>query len=351
MTALAFACGACIAGYTIVDAHGLDYADPIPYLWIVLARHRARPAGDRASSVTALRGELRQPDRAAVLRRLPAGPRRAPAGRAGPGRGGARDERRDGGGAGRADPARAGHAPARPVRWWWSRGPRWSLSWASRRSRCPGALRSAACAPEAQGGSVLAGPYGRGVPPADVRLQVAPYDYAAAERLQEALGVSHVTAQVLVRRGFADPAVARAFLDAGSITRSTRSAGCARARRGSCPMSSAARASRCTATTSTGSSATAVLVRALRTLGADVELVPAQPNRRRIRPGAGHGRAACRSPAGAALLVTVDCAIPRPSTGSPPTARAAGLDVVVTDHHSPRADGRLPDAPTVRIRP
>ena len=28
-------------------------------------------------------------------------------------------------------------------------------------------------------------------------------------------------------------------------------------------------------------------------------------------------------------------------------ARAAGIDVVVTDHHSPRADGGLPDAPIV----
>ena len=31
-------------------------------------------------------------------------------------------------------------------------------------------------------------------------------------------------------------------------------------------------------------------------------------------------------------------------------ARAAGLDVVVTDHHAPRADGALPDAPIVHPR-
>ena len=35
--ALAFACGACIAGYTIIDSYGLDHADPLPYLWMVLA--------------------------------------------------------------------------------------------------------------------------------------------------------------------------------------------------------------------------------------------------------------------------------------------------------------------------
>jgi drug/metabolite transporter (DMT)-like permease len=37
VVALALACGACIAGYTIVDAHGLDHAAALPYLWIVLA--------------------------------------------------------------------------------------------------------------------------------------------------------------------------------------------------------------------------------------------------------------------------------------------------------------------------
>jgi drug/metabolite transporter (DMT)-like permease len=35
--ALALACGACIAGYTVVDAHGLDHAAALPYLWIVMA--------------------------------------------------------------------------------------------------------------------------------------------------------------------------------------------------------------------------------------------------------------------------------------------------------------------------
>ena len=34
---LALACGACIAGYTIVDSHGLDHAAALPYLWVVMA--------------------------------------------------------------------------------------------------------------------------------------------------------------------------------------------------------------------------------------------------------------------------------------------------------------------------
>jgi drug/metabolite transporter (DMT)-like permease len=35
--ALALACGACIAGYTVVDSHGLDHAAALPYLWLVMA--------------------------------------------------------------------------------------------------------------------------------------------------------------------------------------------------------------------------------------------------------------------------------------------------------------------------
>ena len=48
----------------------------------------------------------------------------------------------------------------------------------------------------------------------DARLVVSPYEFAAAARLADALGCSHVLAQVLVRRGFGSPDAARAFLAA-----------------------------------------------------------------------------------------------------------------------------------------
>ncbi len=48
---------------------------------------------------------------------------------------------------------------------------------------------------------------------------------------------------------------------------------------------------------------------------------------------------------GTGLLVTVDCAIT--AVDEVAAARAAGIDVLVTDHHQPRADGALPDAPIV----
>ena len=92
-----------------------------------------------------------------------------------------------------------------------------------------------------------------------------------------------------------------------------------------------------------GVSATAVLVRALRTLGADVDwYLPS-----RIDDGYGLARATVERLAarGTQLLVTVDCAIT--AVDEVAAARAAGLDVVVTDHHAPRADGVLPDAPIV----
>src|SRR5205807_4695266 len=48
---------------------------------------------------------------------------------------------------------------------------------------------------------------------------------------------------------------------------------------------------------------------------------------------------------GTRLLVTVDCGIT--AVDEVADARAAGLEVVVTDHHAPRADGALPGCPIV----
>src|SRR5436309_2369646 len=45
------------------------------------------------------------------------------------------------------------------------------------------------------------------------RLEIPDYDLSAALALRRQLGVSHVLAQILVRRGLSDPVAARAFLD------------------------------------------------------------------------------------------------------------------------------------------
>ena len=182
------------------------------------------------------------------------------------------------------------------------------------------------------------------MPPSDVRLEVAPYDYAAAARLVEALGVSHVVAQVLVRRGFADPEAARAFLAAGARHPLDAFGGL---RDGAARiLAGVERGARITVHGDydvDGVCSTAVLVRALRTLGGDVDwYLPS-----RIDDGYGLARATVERLAarGTELLVTVDCAIT--AVDEVAAARAAGLDVVVTDHHAPRADGALPDAPIV----
>ena len=182
------------------------------------------------------------------------------------------------------------------------------------------------------------------MPPPEARFTVTPYDYAAAERLATALGVSHVLAQVLVRRGLGDEAAARAFLAAADAHPLDAFGGLRDAAERI--LGHVARRARITVHGDydvDGVSATAVLVRALRTLGADVDwYLPS-----RIDDGYGLAAATVARLAerGTDLLITVDCAIT--AVEEVAAARAAGMDVVVTDHHAPRADGRLPEAPIV----
>ena len=147
-----------------------------------------------------------------------------------------------------------------------------------------------------------------------------------------------------MRRGFGDVAAAREFLDAGVHHPLDAFGGL---REGAAIiLGHVERGSRITVHGDydvDGVSATAVLVRALRTLGADVDwYLPS-----RIDDGYGLAMATVERLAarGTELLVTVDCAIT--AVEEVAAARAAGLDVVVTDHHTPRSDGRLPDAPIV----
>ena len=180
--------------------------------------------------------------------------------------------------------------------------------------------------------------------PVDIRLDIPPYDYAAAERLAAALGLSQPTAQVLVRRGMDDLEAARRFL-AADVTHPLDTFGGLR-EAAELIGGHVARGDRITVHGDydvDGVCATAVLVRALRTLGATVDwYLPS-----RIDDGYGLALATVERLAarGTDLLVTVDCAIT--AVEEVAAARAAGMAVVVTDHHTPRADGRLPDAPVV----
>ena len=181
----------------------------------------------------------------------------------------------------------------------------------------------------------------------EARFEIAPYEFAAAEQLSSELGVSHVLAQVLVRRGLGDPAEARRFL-AAEEAHPLDSFGGLREGAGVI-LEHVARRSRITVHGDydvDGITSTAILVRALRTLGADVDwYLPS-----RIDDGYGLALATVERLAarGTELLVTVDCAIT--AVEEVAAARAAGMAVVVTDHHAPRADGVLPDAPIVHPR-
>ena len=176
------------------------------------------------------------------------------------------------------------------------------------------------------------------------RLQVAPYAAAAALALQRELGVGHVLAQILVRRNLADPAEARRFLQAAEAHDPEAFDGIERALdlihhhiAGGGPIVVHGDYD------VDGVCATAIMIRALRSLGAEVSwFLPS-----RIEDGYGLAAATVQRLAqrGTALIVTVDCGIT--AVDEVAAARAAGMDVVVSDHHAPRADGALPDCPIV----
>ncbi|HEX7290654.1 MAG TPA: DHH family phosphoesterase, partial [Conexibacter sp.] len=180
-------------------------------------------------------------------------------------------------------------------------------------------------------------------PPAP-RPALAPCDPGAVERLRAALGCSRTFAQVLVRRGLGEPAAARAFLAADAVHDPRAFAGMDDAV--ALILRHVAAGSRITVHGDydvDGVCATAVLLRALRRLGADVgSFLPS-------RVDDGYGLAATTverlAAHGTRLLVTVDCAIT--AVEEVALARRLGVDVVVTDHHRPRGDGVVPDAPVV----
>ncbi len=178
----------------------------------------------------------------------------------------------------------------------------------------------------------------------DVRLDIAPAPVADLLRLERELGVSSAVAQVLVRRGLGDPQAARAFLAAEDRHDPSQFAGMAAAI--ALIGEHVARASRIVVHgdyDADGVCSTAILVRTLRALGADVAwFLPS-----RTEDGYGLSAATIErlAAAGARLLITTDCGIT--AVEEVALARELGVDVVVTDHHQPRADGALPDAPIV----
>ncbi len=176
---------------------------------------------------------------------------------------------------------------------------------------------------------------------------IRPCPHRQSSSLVRELGLSEITASVLVRRGYGDPEEARAFLageqplhdpfelgDMSSAVDSIRGA-IANGRRicvhGDYDVD--------------GICATVLAVLVLRELGADVEWhLPS-----RFDEGYGvSGQTLERlAEEGCGLVLTVDCGIT--AVEEVRRARELGLDVVVTDHHRPGEE--LPDCPIVATRP
>ncbi|MDX2193120.1 MAG: single-stranded-DNA-specific exonuclease RecJ [Gemmatimonadales bacterium] len=173
--------------------------------------------------------------------------------------------------------------------------------------------------------------------PANPRLVLRPApDAAATAALAEALGIPRPLAALLVQRGHDAPDAARRFLrpELDQLGDPLALRGMADA------VEVIARAVRSRRPILVhgdydvdGQCATAILVRALRVAGADV--TPFVPHR--MRDGYDFGPAGLRAAeaAGAGLVITCDCGIT--AVEAVAAARAAGRDVVVTDHHLPGA--------------
>ncbi len=175
-------------------------------------------------------------------------------------------------------------------------------------------------------------------------LEIAPCPEPRRRALERALGVSETLAQVLVRRGLEEPEQARAFLEADEWHPPAAFVGIEEAL--AAILARVRAGGRITVHGDydvNGICSTAVLVRVLRALGAEVDWY--LPDR--ASDGYGLNATTVRRLAarGTRLLITADCGIT--AVEEVALARGLGMEVVVSDHHAPRADGVLPRAPIV----
>jgi single-stranded-DNA-specific exonuclease len=178
----------------------------------------------------------------------------------------------------------------------------------------------------------------REAPESSFRLE--PYVYSEARALARELSLPEPVAVTLVRRGYRTVAAARAFLDAGESHDPFEFDGMAEVverLRGA-----AASGRRITVHgdyDADGVCSTTILVSALRALGADCDwFIPD-----RLADGYGltaEGVERLRE-RGTELLITTDCGITCPNEVA--AALAAGIEVIVTDHHQP--EDELPGCP------
>ncbi|HVP75093.1 MAG TPA: single-stranded-DNA-specific exonuclease RecJ [Gaiellaceae bacterium] len=174
-----------------------------------------------------------------------------------------------------------------------------------------------------------------------------PCPHRVQAELARSLGISELTAGVLVRRGYDDPEEARAFLDGelrphDPFLLGDMDAACERIR-----AAVADRRRICVHGDYDvdGIAATTLAVLLLRELGADV--VWHLPSRFDEGYGVRGETLARLADEGCGLVLTVDCGIT--AVAEVDEAKERGLEVIVTDHHRPGET--LPDCPLVATRP
>jgi single-stranded-DNA-specific exonuclease len=168
-----------------------------------------------------------------------------------------------------------------------------------------------------------------------------------AVELSRALGISELTASVLVRRGYGDPEDARSFLQGEQplhdpFLLGDMHAACETIRRA---IAAGRRICVHGDYDVDGICATALAVLVLRELGAEADWhLPS-----RFDEGYGVSRETLARFArdGYGLVVSVDCGIT--AVEEVAEAKSLGLEVIVTDHHQP--GDALPDCPIVATRP
>jgi single-stranded-DNA-specific exonuclease len=171
-------------------------------------------------------------------------------------------------------------------------------------------------------------------------FSLEPYAYAEARALAQELGLREPAAVTLVRRGYRTPAEARAFLDAAEGHDPFEFEGMALVvERVRAAIGAGRRITVHGDYDADGVCSTAILVGALRALGASCDwYIPG-------RLADGYGLTATGverlRERGTGLLITTDCGIT--CAAEVAAARAAGMEVIVTDHHQP--SGPLPDCP------
>ncbi len=179
------------------------------------------------------------------------------------------------------------------------------------------------------------------------RWTIRPCAYDEARSLASKLGISEITASILVRRGYGDASEAAAFLHGEGVSHDPLLLGdmAAAVARISLAIERGERICIHGDYDVDGVCATALAVLTLRELGADVGWhLPS-----RFEEGYGVSRETVERLAadGVDLLITVDCGIT--AVEEVAAAKSVGLDVIVTDHHRP--GDALPDCPIVATRP